>query len=244
MSKKIKLYTALSLLLTSLSAHAQWAVIDPTNLIQNTVQATKGILTETNTATSAIQNTKQTIQMVRSLTSLGGIAKLAGLENELRLYSDLKATNDGLSATMKEASTLGADIKARMGASNFSWKTYAQTVANNDAARAQNFMDRLQMMNNSVEKSNTRRKEILGQLAASDGSIVAASQATTLSVDNVASQLGQLVNAQAAVLADQGMAAKTKSDNLAVQDAMWNSHLKAQQQTVDKYKRPYTPPKM
>jgi conjugal transfer/entry exclusion protein len=44
-----KLIISLALVLTvGTTANAQWAVIDPTNLIQNTVTAVKGVTTATN----------------------------------------------------------------------------------------------------------------------------------------------------------------------------------------------------
>ncbi len=61
-----RFFLTLALMLTvGTAANAQWAVIDPTNLVQNTVSAVKGVTTAANVIKSFQETVKIYQQAVR-----------------------------------------------------------------------------------------------------------------------------------------------------------------------------------
>lgn len=174
-------------------ASAQWAVIDGTNLIQNTSTAVAAVKTEVSTAATYIAQLKANIELVRSTLSMEGLAKLTGMEAELATARDLMKANDELTGTLKQGQNLYSDVQAQFGASNFSWSNFLQNTARNDLSRATWMMDRFTSINKSLESAASRRQDIVNKLQDSQGA-TQATQAVGAAVDVVIGQNQQVIS--------------------------------------------------
>jgi conjugal transfer/entry exclusion protein len=217
-------------------AHAIF-VFDPSNFVQNTTSATMAVKNEINTSLSAINNVKQTIMMVKQLTSINGLAQLTGLQEELRLYQDLAQTSTDIRNTLNQATQLGNDVKAQFGSSNTSLKTFFSNANRNNLDRAQAMMNRFESINSTMAQSNKKRQMILDKLSVSDGSLAASTQATTAAVSVVIDQQNQMIAALGTQIA---MAAQDKIDDSNkkdLADKIWTEHQDSIQKTAEKYKK-------
>lgn len=237
--KKYVRATFASLILSSvtlfLPANAM-VVYDPSNYVQNTTSAIAAVKNEINTAASYIQSVKQTIMFIKQLTSLEGLARLTGLGEELQLFQQLQSTGMELKRSLEEASSLGNDMKAQIGSSNFSLKKYMQSAGQNDLNRAKIMMDRFATINEAMAQTTKKRQDILDQMSGSDGSIAAATQATTAAVDVVIGQNNQVIGALGTQLA---IAAQEKIDKVNKEEGAansWNQYSDTVKSTVDAYK--------
>jgi hypothetical protein len=232
-----------ALLGAATSSYAQWAVIDPTNLIQTTITAGKAIRTEVNTATAAIQNIKQTINLVKSIKNINNLSSISDMQKEMLLYSQLKDSDAQLIKSIDDTARFSMDIKAQYGASNGSWQKFFENTTKGDFVRAKAMQTRYQNLNQSIETSNARRKDIMGQFAVSDGSIAAASQATTASVDNMSGQVSQLVSYMSYQTALQAGELNKETQEKVNSNDIWTKRQADLKNSADRYNLPYVPAK-
>ncbi|EFX59954.1 hypothetical protein DAPPUDRAFT_346185 [Daphnia pulex] len=224
----------------SITSSAQIPVTDVAGLVQNTVTAGKAVITEINTATSAIQNIRQTILLIKSLTSLEGLAQLTGLQEELALFQDLRQTGMELQSTFNQMGQLTNDVKASFGSVNFSWKNFSDGTFKGNLNKAKTYMNRFDAMNKSIEAANKKRQLILNQLQRSDGSIAAAAQATTASIDNLTGQVNQMVSHFAVQEAQASDNLKRQTEAAQIQDDIFDKYQKRMKDSADKVTAPYS----
>lgn len=184
-------------------------VFDPSNFGQNAVTAAKAVRTETNTATAAIQSVQQTIELVKSTTSIDGLARLAGLDKELRLYRDLVNTNRQLVIAVDQTRHLYDNLNAQYGASDFSWKAFLDGRARVDATYAELLLNQYEAVNRAIESTNSRREAILQQAQTVSGQL-GATQTVSAQIDILIGQNQQIMGLLATQIANDP--AKQKQD--------------------------------
>jgi hypothetical protein len=193
-TKLIALSVAAILSAATLPAYLHAKVVfDPTNFIMNALEAGRVAVSEVSAATTAAQQVRQTIELVRASTSIDGLARLAGLEDELRLYQELVAVNNQLSGAINQSKSMYQDLNAQFGASNFSRDAFLQGRSAIDTYRAQAFIDKYEAVNRSMAAMNARRSEILAKVEG-NASITSATQGLGAQVDMLISQNQQMIS--------------------------------------------------
>lgn len=168
-------------------------VFDPTNYVMNAMEAGRTAVSEVSAATTAMQKIRQTIELIRATTSIEGLSRMAGLEEELRLYQDLVAVNSQLSGAINQSKSMYQDLNAQFGASNFSREAFMQGRSAIDTYRAQAFIDKYEAVNRSMSAMNARRTEILAKVEG-NASITSATQGLGAQVDMLISQNQQMIS--------------------------------------------------
>lgn len=195
-------------------------VWDPGNFVVNASTATTGLLTEASAAVTAIQNIKQTIELVRQTMSTDGVSRLAGLQDELRLYQELNTVNTGLTRSISSSSDLYQNMAAQYGASNFSWENFVKGRATLQSNQAQSLLDKYDSVTRSIASQNGRREEILRQVQGAESN-KAATQALSAQIDILIAQNQQTMSLLATQIAAQGAQQKSKAgDDDAARKAM------------------------
>lgn len=172
--------------------HAK-TVFDPTNYVMNAMEAGRTAVSEVSAATTAIQKVRQTIELIRASTSIDGLAKMAGLEEELGLYQELVAVNNQLSGAINLSKSMYQDLNAQFGASNFSREAFMQGRSAIDTYRAQAFVDKYESVNRSMAAMNARRAQILAKVEG-NASITSATQGLGAQVDMLIAQNQQMIS--------------------------------------------------
>lgn len=193
----------LALAAMGLPAHAL-TVWDPTNFAMNAKSAIAEVGSEISSATTAMQSVRQTIELVRMGTSINGLAKLAGLEEELRLYSDVVRINQELTGVINDSRGLYQNLTAQFGASNRSWAGFLKGRQTMEAARARSLLDRYEHTTRSMESLNKRRVDLLKKVD-STNSQLEATQAVSGQIDVLISQNQQMMGLLANQIANEGV---------------------------------------
>jgi len=244
MKSKFKFFVVISsFLLAFLTAPANAIfgvgdiVIDPTNLIQNTSTAIAAVKTEVSTAASYIKQIQQTIALARSLASVDGLAKLAGVENELALYRDLKRAGDQLVVVMNKSKQLSQNVKAEFGSSDFSWKRFLTSRSTILGNQAQSLAAQYELLNKSLTQIATRRQVIVKELEKSTGQ--------TAAIQSVGAAIDMMVGQNQLMVATLKMQGDSKQIDVHLDDAARKAGQKVmseyQQKLLDeaaKYDRP------
>lgn len=212
-------------------------VLDPTNLVQNTSSAIAAVKTEVSTAATYIQQIKSTMELVKSTMSLDGLSKLAGLQDELNLYRDLKSTGEQLTGAIQGSLQISRNLQANFGASNMSWKTFLESGARADISRAQVMMDQFATINKSIEKVSTRRQDIVEKLSSAQG-VTQATQAVGAAVDAVIGQNQQIVSALGMQIANAAGDKMIQIDKSKAADAYYEAYQQKLRDASDKYVLP------
>ncbi len=200
---------ALTLGLVS-QAYAQLAVIDPTNLIQNTMTAIGAVKGEVYQDTNLVYQYQMMLNQLKQATNLNPSAMLAqatSITNDitsLTKYTDtLKSLYGGLQSNAEYATKVQALI-TQSGKTPAQWFSDQSTlISNNDQTAKQMF----QMGNDVISHVSTlakRRQEIQDQLNMSP-TAEATAQLTTHLLDIVASQNSDML---------QMMASKQQADSV------------------------------
>lgn len=168
-------------------------VFDPSNYVMNAMEAGRTAISEVSAATTAMQKIRQTIELIRATTSIDGLAKMAGLEEELGLYQELVAVNNQLSGAINYSKSMYQDLNAQFGASNFSSEAFMQGRSAIDTTRAQAFVDKYEAVNRSMAAMNARRTAILEKVEG-NASITSATQGLGAQVDMLISQNQQMIS--------------------------------------------------
>lgn len=173
MRKQIVSIAAVCAALISAPANALFGVggivIDPSNLVQNTASAAAAVKNEINTATALIHQIKAAIDIAKSLQSVNGLANLAGLQQELALYQQLKSTSTNMQSVLNESLRLSQSIESRYGASSSSWSEFIATKNASNNAIAKVAASQYQTIDDSLEQIAQRRQNIVNQLEKSEG---------------------------------------------------------------------------
>ncbi|OWJ56248.1 type VI secretion protein [Paraburkholderia caledonica] len=191
-------------------AHAQLAVIDPTNLIQNTMTAIGAVKGEVYQDTNLVYQYQMMLNQLKQATNLNPSAMLAqatSITNDissLTKYTDtLKSLYGGLQSNAEYATKVQALI-TQSGKTPAQWFSDQSTlISNNDKTAKQLF----QMGNDVISHVSTlakRRQEIQDQLNMSP-TAEATAQLTTHLLDIVASQNSDML---------QMMASKQQADSV------------------------------
>lgn len=192
-------------------SNAQLAVIDPTNLIQNTMTAIGAVKGEVYQDTNLVYQYQMMLNQLKQATNLNPAAMLAQANtitndiNSLTKYTDsLKSLYGGLQSNAEYATKVQALI-TQSGKTPSQWFADQSTlISNNDQTAKQLF----QQGNDVISHVNTlakRRQEIQDQLNMSP-TMEVTSQLTTHMLDIVASQNGDML---------QMMATKQQADSVA-----------------------------
>jgi P-type conjugative transfer protein TrbJ len=190
--------------------HAQLAVIDPTNLIQNTMTAIGAVKGEVYQDTNIMYQYQMMLNQLKQATNLNPSAMLAqatSITNDissLSKYTDtLKSLYGGLQSNAEYATKVQSLI-TQSGKTPAQWFSDQSTlIANNDKTAKQLF----QMGNDVISHVSTlakRRQEIQDQLNMSP-TAEATAQLTTHLLDIVASQNSDML---------QMMASKQQADSV------------------------------
>ncbi|WP_194725909.1 hypothetical protein [Noviherbaspirillum malthae] len=183
---------SIACLTTPAILHAK-TVFDPTNFVMNAMEAGRTAVSEVSAATTAIQKVRQTIELIRATTSIDGLARMAGLEEELGLYQELVAVDNQLAGAINLSKSMYQDLNAQFGASNFSREAFMQGRSAIDTYRAQAFIDKYESVNRSMAAMNARRSQILAKVEG-NASITSATQGLGAQVDMLISQNQQMIS--------------------------------------------------
>ncbi|WP_194725908.1 hypothetical protein [Noviherbaspirillum malthae] len=179
-------------------------VWDPTNFVMNAQSAIAEVGSEISSATTAMQSVRQTIELVRMGTSINGLAKLAGLEEELRLYQDVVRINQQLTGVINDTKGLYQNLNAQFGASNRSWEGFLKGRQTMETARARYLLDRYEQTTRSMDSLNKRRVDLLRKVD-STNSQLEATQAVSGQIDVLISQNQQMMGLLANQIANEGV---------------------------------------
>lgn len=202
-ARKTTAILAFAVSLISLPVHAL-TVWDPTNFVMNAKSAIAEVGSEISSATTAMQSVRQTIELVRMGTSINGLAKLAGLEEELRLYQDVVRINQQLTGVINDTKGLYQNLNAQFGASNKSWEGFLKGRHTMEAARARYLLDRYEQTTRSMDSLNKRRADLLRKVD-STNSQLEATQAVSGQIDVLISQNQQMMGLLANQIANEGV---------------------------------------
>jgi len=172
-------------------------VIDPSNLVQNTATAVAAVRTEISTATILIKQIESTIALAKSLASVKNLASLAGLEKELALYEQLKATSTQLSGALEQSRSLSSGLSSQYGASSLSFQDFLLAKSKSNSTATQALSSQYQTVTDSISEVSKRRTQIVNQLQKSDGQ-TSAMQAVGAAIDVLIGQNQQLISTIAA----------------------------------------------
>lgn len=219
MQKKMKLVIAAASVASIFACGPAFAVfgvgdvvIDPSNLVKNTATSLSAVKTEINTAATYIKQIEANISLARSLTSLQGIASLAGVQEELALYQKLRATSTQLAGVIDQSRQLSQGVEAGYGASKLSWPDYLKTRSSISQQAAQGLAAQYQSIDKNMELLANRRKEILQRVQDAAGQ-TEATQTVTIAIDTLIGQNQQMAAALSAkAKADQSDASGRVTD--------------------------------
>lgn len=197
------LAAALGLSVVPSTANA-WIVFDPTNWIENAITAADSLLTEWNTYEDLVQNTQQTMTMIQSLSSMQGIANVAGLSDEYALYTQLAQTASDLYSTVQSAQNLYTDLQAQYGASNFTWQNFLNNRNSVSGARVSSMLGQFQNVQQEIQRVSARRQVLLqkAQDAGANQSMMQITQVTSAQLDMISGQLQQVASTLSNKMAD------------------------------------------
>lgn len=204
-------------------------VIDPINLVQNTYSAVAAVKNEVNTAAAYIKQIEQALALAKSLKSVNGLATLAGVQQELALYSQLKNTSTQLASIMDQSLKLSQNVQAQYGASNVDWTSFLTSRSAVDRGRSQVLAAQYATIDQSMVDVAQRRQAIVSQLQDSSGQ-TSAMQSVGAGIDVLIGQNQLMVS----TLSAQGKVAIVKQNT---DDASGAASLQAlkdhQQQLID-----------
>lgn len=172
-------------------------VLDPSNLVQNTASAVAAVKNEVNTANSYITQMQQLVAMGKSLKSVSGLASLAGVEQELALYVQLKSASTQLAAASAQSLELSQRLQAQYGASSMSWQDFLRSRAAIDQGNSKGLAAQYATVTNAIEQISVRRKEIVERLQSAEGQ-TSAMQSVGAGIDVLIGQNQQLIATLAA----------------------------------------------
>jgi hypothetical protein len=206
-------------------SHAQLTVIDPTNLVQNTLSAIGAVKGEIYQDTNVAYQYQMMLNQLKQAVNLNPSAMLAQATtitndiSSLRKYTDsLKSLYGGLQDNAQYANKVQALI-TQSGKTTSQWFADQSTlIANNDTTAKQLF----QQGNDVISHVGTlakRRQEIQDQLNMSP-TMEVTSQLTTHMLDIVASQNGDLLQMMASKQQSEAVAQSAKvADDMSNNDA-------------------------
>ena len=187
-------------------------VFDPSNFIQNLLTAINAVTTEANTAGTLYQQTKGTIELAKSTAGLGDLQGLAGAQQELNMYNELRLNNQQLESTLRNSLRLTQDMQAKVGTSNMSWDEFRASRNASDMESARIYKSQYQSIDKSMTDTANRRKAILGQLQGAQGQ-TAATQAVGTQIDVLIGQNQQIIGELGAQKMQEGLRIeKTQQD--------------------------------
>jgi hypothetical protein len=183
-------------------SHAQLAVIDPTNLIQNTLSAIGAVKGEVYQDTNIAYQYQMMLNQLKQATNLNPAAMLAQANtitddlSTLTKYTDtMKSLYGGLQSNAEYATKVQALI-TQSGKSTTQWfNDQATLISNNDQTAKQLFQQGNDVISH-VSVLAKRRQEIQDQLNMSP-TAEATAQLTTHMLDIVASQNGDMLKMMA-----------------------------------------------
>lgn len=218
---------ALSLGMMPSTSHAV-TVWDPTNFVQNLITATNSVLTEANTYKTMIENTKQTIALARQVSSLNGLAELAGMSEELALFQDLYRTSMQLHQTLQDSRNVYSNLESQWGASNFTWENFLRGQSNVSTGRVNSMILQFENAGRSVERVAARRQALLqkAQEAGHNESMMQVTQVVSAQLDMIAGQNQQVVQMMANNMAVE---AGKEEERIKAEDFSWKVQRERQQ---------------
>jgi len=195
-------------LCASHAAYAQWVVIDPSNLIQNTITALKAVKTEVYQDSNIAYQYQMMANQLLQATNLDPAAMKAQydqISSDLSMYKQLASTAGDLYGDLQNGNQWLSHVQtmiSRSGKSNAQWFADMGTLYNQRDNQATQLM---QTGNNVVQHIQTlskRRQELQSQMSLTP-TAQATAELTTHYLDIVSSQMSDML---------QMMANKTQKD--------------------------------
>ncbi|MCU6502329.1 hypothetical protein LPN04_31490 [Rugamonas sp. A1-17] len=204
-------------------------VIDPSNLVQNTSSALAAVRNEVNTATALIHQIQATINLAKSLKSVKGLSNLAGLQQELATYQQLKGASSQIAGLMDQSLRLSKGLESQYGASGQSWQDFVATRSASNKLASQAMVNQYQAIDDSMAQVAVRRQAIVNQLQNSEGQ-TAALQAVGAGIDTLIGQNQLLLST---LVAQGKLAQKNQGDDSASRQKGIDAFSARQQRMID-----------
>ena len=172
-----------------------WAipVFDAANFVHNVISATTAVKNEINTAATLIQATRTAIAQIRALASVDGLARLAGLEEELANYRDLKQVGQDLLGAVNDSKRLFKTLEGDFGASQLSWHEFLTQRAQLAAQRGDAIARHFAHVTASLQAFSDKRQQIVDRLADAGGP-TEATQLVGAAIGNLIEQQQQMLS--------------------------------------------------
>jgi P-type conjugative transfer protein TrbJ len=190
--------TAGMMLCVSRAAYAQWVVIDPSNLIQNTITALKAVKTEVYQDSNIAYQYQMMANQLLQATNLDPAAMKAQYDQitgDIDKYKKLAGTATDLYGDLQDASQWTNHVQAlisRSGKSNAEWFADMATLYNQRDKQATQLMQTGNNVLQHVQTLAQRRQDLQSQMALTP-TAQATAEMTTHYLDIVSSQLSDLL---------------------------------------------------
>lgn len=191
-----------------IASHAQWVVVDPTNLIQNTITAVESVINE-------INQVKQLQEMVKGNLSGLNIPGFSDFVAQARQIAALVDSAQKLKSVIGDAQSSVVNIQSMYGAGSYrSFSEFAADIARRKAVGervATNVFRAAEEADQEIVAASAAHQKIAASLAGVSG-VTEATQAT-------ASAVGVLIQQNQSVLSMMSAAAKAQGAAAARKDA-------------------------
>lgn len=171
-------------------AHA-FVVFDPSNWAQNYVTAIQSVKNEINTYNQYINQLmqlKHEIQNLKEMGAVNAVARLAGVDDELRSIRELQSASQNLYKSLSTGQDYVGGIQKMINVSQLTaeqWAKREQKLYEQKNANAMYLMQSGESINKSIEASQKVRDQILSDNPYDEG-IRAVAQKTNLMLGNLA----------------------------------------------------------
>jgi P-type conjugative transfer protein TrbJ len=215
--KKTLLSIAAAILVSALpAAHAQWVVIDPTNLVQNILTAARA-LEQINNQVRQLQNEAQMLtNQAKNLTSLN-FSSLNQLRTTLSTTNQLLQQAQGLSLNLSQMETQFAQLYPTA----YTASTSGNQMAQDAQQRWQNSLEALRTateVQSQAAQNFASDEQTLTDLVNNSQSAVGSLQATQATNQLLALQARQAIQAQQLQLTQDRAVALEQARQVAVQE--------------------------
>lgn len=225
-----------------LASHAQWVVIDPTNLVQNTVTAIESVINEINQVTQISNQIKQIEQLYRSNAAglnISGFSDFIAQANQIRSLVD---SAQQLRSTIGNAQQSMVNMQAMYGAGNYrTWLEFGNDIARRKAAGDQvaiNLMNAAEEADSQIVAASAAHKKIANSLNGVSG-VTQATQATGAAVGVLIQQSKSMLSLMSASAKLQGLAESRKTAEEEAENKAINEYQRRGKAELDVLMRRY-----
>ncbi|BFG80887.1 hypothetical protein PTKU46_89210 [Paraburkholderia terrae] len=208
--------TAGATLCVSHTAYAQWVVVDPTNLVQNTITALKAVKTEVYQDSNIAYQYKMMANQLLQAVGVDPVAMKAQydqIKSDSQVYTDMISTAGDLYGDLKDGAAWASHVQtliSRSGKSNTQWFADMATLYNQRDNQATQLLQTGNNVMQHIQVHAKRRQELQDQVQLSP-TAQATAEVTTHYLDIVSSQMSDLLQMTAGKA--QKDAQKESTDN-------------------------------